>query len=101
MTGTGYVNPVKSIEFKYGRYFEILVLINSPVSVHGVHQQAQNDIFVCVHEKVQVTSIFRNRDTVLLDDSIYGRSNSRLLSFSNTGVADVVTLGEQTRRKTL
>jgi hypothetical protein len=70
------------------------------VSVHGVHQRAQDDVFVFVHEKVQVASIVRNRDLVLLDDAIYGRSNSRLLTFSDTGVADVVALGEQTRRKT-
>jgi hypothetical protein len=70
------------------------------VSIHGVHQRAQDDVFVFVHRKVQVTSIVRNWDLVLLDDAIYGRSNSRLLACSITGVAAVVALGEQTRRKT-
>jgi hypothetical protein len=69
------------------------------VSIHSVHQRAQDDVFVFVHEKVQVTSIVRNRDLVLLDDMAYGRSNSRLLTFSDTGVADIAALAEQTRRK--
>jgi hypothetical protein len=77
-----------------------LVLPNSPVSANGSHQRAQDDGFVFLHENVQVVSIVRNRDLVLLDDAIYGRSNSRLLTFSVTGVADVVLLSEQTRRKT-
>jgi hypothetical protein len=64
------------------------------VLVHGVLQGAPDDVFVFVHKKVQVTSIFRNRDLVLLDDLIYGRSNSRLLTFSDTGVANVIALGE-------
>jgi hypothetical protein len=70
------------------------------VPVHGVHQRAQDDVFVFVHENVQVASIVRNWDLVLLDDAIYGRSNSRLLTFSRTGVADVIALSKQTRRKT-
>jgi hypothetical protein len=70
------------------------------VPVHGVLQSAQNNVFVFVHENVQVAGIIRNRDLVLFDDAIYGRSNSRLLTVSHTGVADVIALGKQTRRKT-
>jgi hypothetical protein len=60
------------------------------VSVHGVF----------LHENVQIASIFRNLDLVFIDDAIYGRSNSRLLTVSRTGVPDVIALGEQTRKKT-
>jgi hypothetical protein len=70
------------------------------VSIHGILQSTQNNVFVFVHENVQIANIIRNRDLVLLDNPIYGRSNSRLLTFSRAGVADVVTLGKQTRRKT-
>jgi hypothetical protein len=42
------------------------------MSFHGVYQRAQ-DVFVFIHEKMQVASIFRNRDLVLLDNAIYGR----------------------------
>jgi hypothetical protein len=46
---------------------------------------------------VQVASIVRDWDLVLLDDAIYGRPNSRLLAFSHTGIANVITLREQAR----
>jgi hypothetical protein len=69
------------------------------VSIHGVILHAQDDVFVCVHENVQVASTVPYWDLVLLDDAIYGRSHSRLLTFSRTGVADVIALGKQTRRK--
>jgi hypothetical protein len=45
-------------------------------------------------------TLSRNRDLVLFDDAIYGRSYSRLLTFSDTNVADVIALGEQTQGKT-
>jgi hypothetical protein len=73
---------------------------NSPVQVHGVHQRAQDDVFVFVQENVQVASVIRNRDLVRLGNAIYGRPNSRLLTFSRTIVADVIALSKQTRRKT-
>jgi hypothetical protein len=41
---------------------------------------------------VQIADIVRDWDLVLLDDAIYGRPNSRLLTFSRAGVADVVAL---------
>jgi hypothetical protein len=70
------------------------------VSIHGILQSTQNNVFVFVHENVQVAGIIRDWDLVLLDDAIYGRSNSRLLTFSRTGVADVVALSKQARGKT-
>jgi hypothetical protein len=70
------------------------------VSIHGIHQCAQDDVLVFVHENGQVANIIRNRDLVFLDDAIYGRSNSRLLTFSRTSVADVIALGKQARGKT-
>jgi hypothetical protein len=70
------------------------------VSIHGILHSTQNNVFVFVHENVQVASINRNRDLVLFDDAIYGCSNSRLLTLSRTGVADVIVLSKQTRRKT-
>jgi hypothetical protein len=70
------------------------------VTIHGIIHSSQNNVFVFVHKNVQVAGIVRNRDLVLFDDAIYGCSNSRLLTFSRTGVADVIALGKQTRRKT-
>jgi hypothetical protein len=70
------------------------------VSIRGIDQCAQDDVFIFVHEKMQVASIVRNRDLTLLDNAIYGRSNSRLQTFSRAGIADVVALSKQTRRKT-
>jgi hypothetical protein len=54
---------------------------NSVALIHGVHERAQDDVFVFVQENVQVASVIRKRDLVLLDDAIYGRSDSRLLTF--------------------
>jgi hypothetical protein len=64
------------------------------VPIHGILQSTQNNVFVFVHENVQIANIIRDWDLVLLDDAIYGRPNSRLLTFSRTGVADVVALGK-------
>jgi hypothetical protein len=70
------------------------------VSIHGILYSTQNNVFVFFHKNVQVASIVRNRDLVLFDDAIYGCSNSRLLTLSRTGIADVIALGKQTQRKT-
>jgi hypothetical protein len=63
------------------------------VSIHGILQSTQNNVFVFVHENVQVAGIVRDWDLVL-DDAIYGRPNSRLLTFSHAGVAYVVALSK-------
>jgi hypothetical protein len=70
------------------------------VSIHGILQSTQNNGFVFVHENVQIADIVRDWDLMFLDDAIYGRSNSRLLIFSRTGVADVIALSKQARGKT-
>jgi hypothetical protein len=63
-------------------------------------KRAHDDVFVFLYANVQVAGIIRNRDLVLFDDAIYGRSNSRLLTFSCTGITYVIALGKQARRKT-
>jgi hypothetical protein len=70
------------------------------VSIHGIHQCGQDDVFIFVHENMQVASIVRDRDLMLLDNAIYGRWKTRLQTFSHAGIADVVALSKQTRRKT-
>jgi hypothetical protein len=52
------------------------------VSIHGILQSKQNNVFVFVHENVQIANIIRDWDLVLLDDAIYGRPNSRLQTSS-------------------
>jgi hypothetical protein len=95
VTGSSQQREMHNYSLRSSMYY-----FNSPVSIHGIHQCAQNDVFVSVHENVQSASIVRDRDLVLLDDAIYGRSSSRLQTFSRTSIADVVALSKQTRRKT-
>ena len=55
-------------------------MADSPVSVHGFLQNPQNkyNIFVFVHENVQIAAVFCNRNIVLLDDATNGRTNRRM-----------------------
>ena len=53
-------------------------MVDSPVSVHGFLQNPQYNIFVFIHENVQIAAIFRNRNIVFLDDATNGRTNRRM-----------------------
>jgi hypothetical protein len=73
--------------------------IHSPVSVHGILQNAHDSNFVFVQENMQVAAAFRNGYVVLLDYAADCRSSSRLQAHPNAGVANDISLREQTRRQ--
>ena len=49
--------------------------IDPPVAIHGFLENPNDGVFLPVHEDVQITDIVHNRDIVLLNDAIDGRSN--------------------------
>ena len=69
------------------------------MTIYGLLQNPGDDIFLLVHEDVQIAIDTRNRYFVLFDYVIDGCSNGRMLAFSHTSVADGIPLSEQTLRE--
>ena len=66
------------------------------MTIYGLLQNPDDDIFLLVHEDVQIAIDTRNRYFVLFDYVIDSCSNGRMLAFSHTSVADGISLSEQT-----
>ena len=66
------------------------------MTIYGLLQNPGDDIFLLVHEDVQIAIDTRNRYFVLFDYVIDGRSNRWMLTLSHTSVADGIPLSEQT-----
>ena len=69
------------------------------MTIYGLLQNPGDDVFLLVHEDVQIAIDTRNRYFVLFDYVIDGPSNRRMLAFSHTSVADGIPLSEQTLRE--
>ena len=69
------------------------------MTIYGFLQNPGDDVFLLVHEDVQIAIDTRNRYFVLFDYVIDSRSNRWTLTFSHTSVADGIPLSEQTLRE--
>ena len=68
------------------------------MTIYGLLQNPGDDVFLLVHEDVQIAVDTRNRYFVLFDYVIDGRSNWWMLTLTHTSVADGIPLSEQTLR---
>jgi hypothetical protein len=69
------------------------------VTIYGLLQNPSDDVFLLVHEDVQIAIDTRNRYFVLFDYVIDGRSNRWMLTLSHASVADGIPLREQALRE--
>ena len=74
--------------------------ISSPVAIYGFLQNAADDVFLLVHEDVQIAIVTRNRYFVLFDYAIDSRSNRWVLTLSHASVTNGIPFSEQALRET-